>query len=196
MLYWSDLKALWALLEKYQQYLTISIEDAKDLVAMRTRDVCPFQRADNSYKEWDLYYSLHKLVQGTQEDAAYAIKMDAVTLISETCAAKLRHVEASKIPLYENFWYPDSPSPCRSHLPEDPGVLLKFEAKYDSLTRLWDWASKKLGYNIHASRWPEVISKDLKEPGIRAKILRYLRDCAKKGKADEFAPANPSGEAM
>jgi len=57
MLYWSDLKALWGLLEKYQQYLTMSIEKAKDLIAEKSGDVCPLQRTDGSYTNWTLYYN-------------------------------------------------------------------------------------------------------------------------------------------
>jgi len=189
MLFWMDVKALWGLIEKYQQYLTIPINEAKDKIAQQSGHVCPFQRTNGAYTDWTLYHSLHESLPCTERDAAYALKIDAVKLISKECVVKLQHVEDGKMLLYDNFWTWSSRSlVCKPNMPEDPKAVGSFEAQYDSLTNLWRWASKLLRYDIHTSKWPEVLPRGLKEDVLRAKLLRYLRDCVRKGKADRYSP--------
>jgi len=197
MLYWSDLKALWGLLEKYQQYLTISIEKAKDRIAEKSGDVCPFQRTDGSYTDWTLYYNLHSKLQYWQEDAAHAIKLDALGLINQELAAKYQQFQTDDLPLYSANMSANSylgTMTYKNSMPKDPQTLVEFGRQYDSLTKLWSWASKKLGYNIHASKWSAVFSHQ-KNQCIRAKIYRHIQNCAQSGKPDEYAPDHvPSGE--
>jgi len=195
MLYWSDMKALWGLVERYQHYLTISTEKAKDLIAQKSGDVCPFQRTDGSYTNWTLYYNLHSTLRYREEDAAHAIKLDAFGLINQECAAKYQQFQTDDLPLYSaNMPWGLRDLTYKMSMPKNPQELVEFGRQYDSMTKLWSWASKELGYNIHASKWSGILSHQTNQC-IRAIIYRHIRICAQSGKADEYAPDYvPSGE--
>jgi len=132
-----------------------------------------------------------------EEDAAHAIKLDALGLINQECAAKYQQFQIDDLSLYSANMSANSDLgklTYKKSMPKDPQEFVVFGRQYDSLTKLWSWASKKLGFNIHASKWSAVFSHQ-KNQCIRAKIYRHIQNCAQSGKADEYAPDYvPSGE--